>query len=416
MQQLLPFLYRLALSPDKKDPSLIREFEEVREAVKPIADENKMMVPILQLEESMGLHEEYTERMRTRTLQDEAFTDVVKALSENGIRFIYIKGNAVKTLYPEGCPRQMGDYDLVVPDLDEFWKLISLVMELGFDYQMTPSFGILNDEVVGVGGFFKQLDNCMIELEVSVGSFVMGEVSWLSGDFWGESRLIDINGVDVPVPSPEDMILILTGESVGNKLIRLRDAVDLHLLLAQPELDYHKLHARLKRHHLDMEFYQLIQYYEQVSGQKANIPEFMLEGFSNRLFAKHERLRKHFYHYIPYNVDQDGVFTALLLQVLNLYRNKFTNWTVRRKRLKLVRFSEKFFPVLARYKFRILAHLIPVPSGDPGAYRWIRLKGKMVVRTPVGWFVASCFGLETREELIELDRAIAEHCATGSEA
>ncbi|ASS75473.1 hypothetical protein CIG75_11120 [Tumebacillus algifaecis] len=414
-QQLLPFLYRLALTPDKKNEELIREYEGLKEEVKKIANDNKMMVPILQLEQSMGLHEDYTERVRNRAAQDELFAQVAQVLNENGVRYIHIKGNAMKNLYPEGCPRQMGDYDLVVPSVDDFWKLIALIEGIGFDYQNAPAICQLHGEVVGAAGFYKRIDeNTMLELEVSIGSFVMGEVSWLSGDFWSEARTTLVNGVKVPIPSAEDMILILTGESVGNKIFRLRDAVDLYLLLEAPNLDYVKLHERLKGHHLNMEFYQLVQYYEQVSGQKANIPDFMLEGFSNRLFVKQNVWRKRLYHYIPYNVDNGGLFNALLLEVLNIYRNKLTKLVSKREKLKLVRFFEKLLPTLPRYKLRMMAHLIPVPSGTPGEYAWVRLQGKMVVRSPVGWYVTSCFGLETREELLELDAAIAQHCAASS--
>lgn len=420
-EKMLPFLYRLALTSDKKEESLVREYQSMQEELKKIANDNKMLVPILQLEESMGLHNEFSERVRIRAAQDALFAEVAQLLNENGVTYIHIKGNAMKNLYPENCFRQMGDYDMVVPNIDEFWRLITLVETLGFDYQNAPSIGEFNGEVVGVGGFYKKIDEtCMLELEVSVGSFTMGFTSWLSGDFWGEARTTDVNGVPVPIPSAEDMILILIGESVGNTIFRLRDAVDLHLQLQAPNLDFAKLHERLKRHHLDLEFYLMVQFYEQVSGQKANIPGFMLEGYSNRLFSKQSvfgkqsEMRKKLCHYIPYNVDHEGLFKALLLEVLNVYRNKLTFWAMRRKHLKLVRSMEKVFPPFARYKLRILAHLIPVPSGTPGAYAWIRLQGKMVVRTPIGWYVASCFGLETREELLELDAAIAEHCAAAS--
>ncbi len=71
--------------------------------------------------------------------QEFAWEEIKERFSEQGIKFLPLKGILLKSLYPEPAFRSMGDLDILYEEKD-FEKIKSLMRELGYEYR-TESAG-----------------------------------------------------------------------------------------------------------------------------------------------------------------------------------------------------------------------------------------------------------------------------------
>jgi hypothetical protein len=160
---------------------------------------------------------------------------IFKSLKAGGINFTPIKGILLaETVYPEKHLRFFGDIDLLFPNRQEFEKAGKLLLNLGYHAhpRAREPFGC---------HFIKNQHGLSISCDLH--HFLPGWSDFYPypsiPDIWDASLTKTIEGVPIPIMTPENMFLVLSLNSFRNSTFTLRDLCDaMELLKKFPRFDW----------------------------------------------------------------------------------------------------------------------------------------------------------------------------------
>lgn len=140
------------------------------------------------------------------------FTKIGKELNKVGIPFMLLKGGAMKHLRPD-LPRVMGDTDILV-DYNKFFKALDAIEKIGYKNLYERKRIIHAADL-----HYKESEDGICDLHRYI-YMSTGYERNINKDLFARARQVKAFGVDVLIPSNEDMLFI----ALVNLAKNLRDA------------------------------------------------------------------------------------------------------------------------------------------------------------------------------------------------
>lgn len=183
------------------------------------------------------------------------FNEVKKLIGDFNalnISYIFIKGIALLDYYPKDTPRQSNDFDIIVESIEHFWKCNDILFNRGFEFAYIPMLTEKNNSIKGVLKYKKTIsDGVNLYIEININGFLISEVAWYNDiDIWENKKLMNYEGIDIPVPSHEMSIVFLIIEASGRESFFIRDALDFFYLTYNKEINWDYVEEKLKHKYL----------------------------------------------------------------------------------------------------------------------------------------------------------------------
>jgi hypothetical protein len=163
-------------------------------------------------------------RQMRRGVLYEAAEELLSMARSNGIKVKLLKGLEVERSYTTCLPRQFGDLDPALPDVESLWYFTPLVEEQGYILQQI-SFRLADNGLVGGAVFVREDKERHVTLDVQFGGqpLTPRHHQPFDSDFWGtcESKISRVWN-----------LRILLGESLERRHLKLRDLLDFQQLVS----------------------------------------------------------------------------------------------------------------------------------------------------------------------------------------
>ncbi len=169
---------------------------------------------------------------------------LMRLLQQNNIFALPYKGPALSVqLYGDVAMRQYGDLDVVI--FKEDWRKVdALLISDGWeiDFNLNPVQEKYFQDGYNVHSYFSSRRNVMLEIHWAFAEPLFSFPFALSSIHTPMSEL-EVSGVVLPVPVPEDLLFILCFHGTKHKWERLGWLTDIAYLLARyPELDWQRVY------------------------------------------------------------------------------------------------------------------------------------------------------------------------------
>lgn len=312
--------------------------------------------------------------------------NIVEALNKASINYIVIKGLALLEYYPESLPRQSGDFDFLVKNVNEFWKSHEILSDKGFSISYNPILTEVNGEINGIIKYMKKLNGGKsVFLEVNINSFTISETTCFNDlDLWSERKLMKSNDVLIPIPSHEMNIILLVIEVSGRKQFFIRDAVDFHYLVTDRDVNWSYIEKKLHNKFL-INVLKKLQINNETISQTGFI--FVEKGVRG--------LKRELTYIIP-NLIQELNFKKFIFRYIKVLGEKL----IEKGKISQASQLEYLMDPYERFCNGIATHFyqisFTIKSPDT---RWIKYRKFHILLCPIGAFLASNFAiLEDLEE------------------
>lgn len=352
-----------------------------KEDLQKLANEHRVLSP---LNETI-----YSEKKFFLTAEKKEFLKIVLTyFHQEQIDYLLIKGIVSSKYYPSTIIRQISDIDMLIKDINHFWKAALYLIENGFDYEYVPMISKINEKYYCVAAFEKIMPNKeKVNIELNVGGFLFSEYFWLDEkELWNEKSVMKLDQTEIFIPNDFYNFLILICEAGGNEHFRIRDAVD-YKFFSEMKVDTVKLEKLLKK-------YEIVNDYKKLK----DLTRFFENGESVKTLLKKNRLRSRWFNQlIPSIFKRKISFSQSLLQFLWLKGNQ------KMMKNQFVTIFSKigtFLENINAFEYGMMNHLIPI-SEKSGPMQ-VRKKGnRRYMISPVGTFLLSNFCIMEDENIDE---------------
>lgn len=330
----------------------------------------------------------WTELEQYRKIRYKVLLDIVLGLNKANINYIVIKGVALLEYYPKDLPRQSGDFDFLVSNIDDFWKCHEILTENGFSLSYNPILTEVNSEINGIIKYMKKINgDKFVYLEVNINSFVISETIWFNDpDLWFKRKLMKYYDTDIfiPIPSHEMNIILLVIEVSGRKKFFIRDAIDFHYLVTDKDIDWSYIERKLHNKFL-------LNVLKKLQTNNKTISE---SGF-NFVEKGVWELRRELTYILP-NLIQELNFKKFFFRYLKVLGDKLID----KNKISLASNLEYLMDPYERFCNGIPTHFYQVSNKIKSHdARWIEFRKFHILLCPIGAFLASNFTiLEDSEE------------------
>lgn len=353
---------------------------------------HRLKDPVLKWNNKLIINnEDWIYRSSLRQRQFNELKKIIQTFNEHNVEYLWIKGLAMRKYYPEDIPRQSVDYDMLIKDLDVFWKSAQLLFNLGYRFDSFPIF-TWDKHIYGLVKFRKEIDSeTNILIEMNIGGFLISERTWLiDRDLWNRSSCISYNGVDLRVPNDEMNMLILIAEAGGNFNNRIRDAVDFKFLCEKRNINWTSILEKVQKTFLNKDFVCL-------KNSWNYLEKTTFENTKKGLLSLLKwRLRRDLFHLLPNIFKKDKFILRLFFHYIKLIGEYFL------KKDKFLTLIKKIDLVMSpRQNFNLggPTNFIPLETSITGTWKWEYVEGLNLIRTPIGVFLASNFCIHEDEEI-----------------
>lgn len=310
-------------------------------------------------------------------------------LNQREISTLGLKGIALDFLYPYKNIRQKSDIDLLVPDMDAAWQVLTILDDLGGDLQVL-SIRSMCKPTVELGGEARNLPKYGLSGELAVdlhlGVFPIIAAKVYEGDIWARSQRRSLDGIYLRVPSLEDCLLITCAHIYHHGRVLLRDVNDAYSMLqnSRDRLDWDYILTTAQTNDLEPVLFFLLKTVEMRYQQTFISPHWLAQiepwGWHRAViwaFWKSKRLQSFWSfllvcnHAFPYERKQLGILkgafesiAGCLYEVENALRGK-SSWSQLAfgKLLNIVFGFPRKKIHLNRYRYTELARIHPRNSG-----------------------------------------------------
>lgn len=260
----------------------------------------------------------------------------IRALTDEGIPVMLLKGIAMRAYYAPGRPRLMWDYDIAVPP-EKFDRALELLLDSG------NTLGSKALHSVALGGSRGEID---------LHRWIFKKHNEQSSDIWGCAEAFHFHGVDVHVLTQEDMFLHLLDtqsrsyfrdENPTRRMQWYYDCRDLWeysggLNLERLSVRARELHAtnrvRMMLRLFILCFPELIEQ-EEFERYFPQTPEY------DRLLVKGEKYKNAFIKYRSYDYNEESAMTPV--HILRGLRYEFFHYRYMKPELQLLGPNMSFF-------------------------------------------------------------------------
>ncbi|MCR6110848.1 nucleotidyltransferase family protein [Bacillus sp. A301a_S52] len=319
--------------------------------------------------------------------KERCFLDVMNSFNQASINYICLKGLAMKKYYPKNLDRQSNDYDLLVKELNDFWKAHVILLKKGYTLENYPYATNNTGNICGVASYRKITSSFMVDIEINIGGFPLSECTWLVEPLlWSTNQTLVINEEIIHIPSDEFNMIILIAEVGTNGKKRIRDAVDFYYL-SQSGYDTQFVDDFLKKLKLKKAEKVLINMLVQL---EQNTFKNSKTGLINELYY---RFRTDLYHIIPTYRSSN-----IIARIVNHYVRLVLITLVQKDFLlnQLIYFNKFVHPTLY-LKLGLPVYLIQLDM-NKHAFQLLTKGSVLIVKTPIGTFMASSLCLNREED------------------
>lgn len=214
------------------------------EELQKLANKHRVLAPLLAMRE--GIRQGYLTEERKKHLYQ-----LLDFFEGEQIDYLMLKGIVASKYYPKHLIRQMSDIDILIKDINHFWKAAAYLLEAGFEYEYIPMICSVKGTYYCVAAFEKILtDGKQLSIEFNVGGFLFSEYFWLNEEeLWTSKSTFLIDDRIIYVPNDSYNYFILICEAGGNERFRIRDAVDYHFF-SKAEIDQNKINGLLQKYEI----------------------------------------------------------------------------------------------------------------------------------------------------------------------
>lgn len=367
------------------------EFEgkmEDKEIIYKNAVEHRLLDSLVSIQPYFFLNEISTSFKKEKKRKRRYFLDFVDSLNQEKVDYLCLKGLAMRKYYPKSIDRQSNDFDILLKDLNEYWKVHEILLKKGYLLEKYPYF-TKYIHYCGVATYRKIIGfGLTIEIEVNIGGFPLSECTWLVEPLlWSTKQTILLDKVHVQIPSNEFNIIILTAEVGSNGKKRIRDAVDLYYLM-KSVYDTCFINDYLKK--LKLKKPQKV-VAKMLSQLEKNTFKNSRSGLLNEIYY---RWRTDFFHIIPiYSSNK------VLIRLVSHYLRLILIYLVQKDiLLNQIMYFDKVFSPTKYIKLGLPVYFIQIDKERNDTFRWITKDSNSIVKTPIGTFMASSLCLHNEED------------------
>ncbi len=225
------------------------------------------------------------------------FGKVVRALNQNGIIPMILKGGAMKYIRPE-LPRAMGDIDILVRE-EDYRKSLEIAKNLGYT---VAEFNAYSADLHPKG-----TDEGTVDIHRFIDFDVPDYDKSLMRDFFSRATLQDVFGARAFVPTPEDFVFVaLTNISrnlhykttLGGVLFALFDIK--YLLETNPNFDWKRVFQNAQKASCEATLFFAAKLLNRISPNL--LPDLFLHNKKLKKSAANYRNRLVFYRFYVYDV------------------------------------------------------------------------------------------------------------------
>lgn len=377
-----------------------REFNvEKSELVIELVKENRLIDPFLEKNRDLEIDgESWSDRELQWNEAYEELSNFIQLLKEHKIEYLNLKGLSMLKYYEKNLQRESNDFDFLIKDIHDFFVVHDILIKSGYSIYYFPMLTKINNEIAGIARYFKKLDGYEVHMEINIGKFIIGEVSWFGHkELWEDSINFTFNDISLRIPNDNMTFLILLIEISGRKNMLIRDLVDFHFIRRNGNLDWDyicKLVSLLKDKHLKNTLEKLFESYDcLISGNFIKIkPEFTaiereLNQVIPNILRSKNKIRKMFYRYL------------IMIGNKLIHREKFQYLL---KQIDLVMSPRK------RFETGFVTYFLPLDKDIKGNLEWVKYGKHDILITKIGSFLATNFGVLYDNEEEEIRNFLVE--------
>lgn len=392
MQRIYNNLFNMAIG---------REFniKEITDSVINIVKTNRLLDPFLERNREIEIEgESWDIRLKQWDNGYSELSNFIHLLRKNEIEFVNLKGLSMLKYYEKNIQRQSSDFDFIVKDIEAFFLVHNILINNGYSIYYFPMFTKLNNEIVGITKYSKKVDGYDVHLEINIGKFIIGEVSWFGNcDLWNKSVTHTFKGISLKIPNDSINFLILLIEISGRKEILIRDIVDFYFIRKNGDLDWEYVYKSinlLKDKHLMHTLEKLMADYIR-----------LMNGEYMKRNTKFTNFEKEFNQVIPQMLESDKKIRKIIYRYLKMIGNNLIH---KEKFLFFLKQMDFVMPPKKRFDIGIVTHFIPIEKNLKGDLRWIKYGKHYILVTEIGSFLATNFGVLNESEEMEIKKFLIE--------
>jgi hypothetical protein len=340
-----------------------------------------------------GIYREYLDA-RYETI---AILKYIASQKDHYPLFFLLKGIGLEKYYINNTHRQITDLDICVKDSDNFWEIGKLLKDLGLDLYATMN--LCSDEkgnLMGSGRFEHEYFNENFQgVELQITNFPVSTCSYITWEtLTYNSEILDIEGININIPGPEAMFILLLGELLTRPAkMYLRDAIDVLSLFEDRvnDIDFEFICSKITSFELTPALQLLKRVFD-----KFCIPTYpCLE----RLFSQFNVSRVTSIvgsHIIPF-LRRNSIKPTYDF-FLYLIRNFTYNLNNHNKLLGFLKITDEVIGPMWFFNNRVYVYFMKVAEKS-GTYQWFKIDHFHLLQTPIGTFVGCMHALYSDEEL-----------------
>jgi hypothetical protein len=316
----------------------------------------------------------------------------IEELKDSKIEYVFLKGLAMRKYYPSWVIRKSSDYDLLVRDINDFFVCYKILEGLGFNYEHYPIFTKLDHHILGTIKFIKIVDNFKIIIEVNIGGFSIGELTWIrDSSIWEEKEIFDKDNLKYYIPCDKHNLIIFLAEASGRRSHLLRDSIDFHYLYQSID-KYIFSNVNIK----DVYLRYILKKFIYIEENRDNLENLTIKIINRRNLE--------FLHTIPNNLPFN---TKKLLYYL--FQKVGFRYSNNNKMQKIIKKIDDNISIKKRFESGIPTVFVPITdNNDSSGFTWIEKNGNHFVKTPIGIFIPSVFCIFYENEILQINEILKE--------
>lgn len=376
-----------------------------RNSLLDLADEEEIFLPVARrIMRELGpnvltaeQHDKLSRREALRAELAESMLEVGEFFDKRGLSISFIKGFSTERAYGEDYHRQFDDLDAAVADLKTFWDAAEMLLEVDYiPLSLVLAQDPVTGKVSGVASLGRPSHSGVekfAEIEIQIGALPLHWHSCLSWDraFWDEQQKLD-GPTPVRIPSNRYNLLVLIAETVERTKLRLRDYLDMQMLLGLADENVVEwLRAELARNRLELEVNRFSRRMNRIS-RSLQLPQHTLPYFGDiarrAILPGPRPLTRAFFHDLPLARKQYSLPAAVKVAAASVFWDGIKSCIERRTLLKPLRYLGQRVNAQKRLKQGWYVQFLPLGHQSRTEMTWHGEPPLEILLTPIGSFLA----------------------------